>query len=173
VVTNHTIEQSVKPIFEKEISNWNDLKTLDSFLKRFEKASPNEVLSNALELNDLIRVLKDTVKPTIFKTPSFNARINILYNESLRLSDMTRIPAIKAAEVNEQADKILLAYSSLNSKINTVLSKKQFEDAIEIDAIYIGLDSTKIDSVSKKTIQTIKQDKFEDKLIRKSKNKNE
>ena len=44
------------------------------------------------------------------------------------------------------------AFSSINLKINTVLRKKQFEDAIDIDVSFIGLDTTKIDSVSKNAI---------------------
>jgi hypothetical protein len=168
LVSTYTIKDKIKSIFQKNISDWKELNTLDSFLDRFKKASPNEVLSNALELESLIKNLKDSIKPPLFKTPSFNARVNILYNESLRLSDMTKIPSIKAEEVKEQTNKILNAYSSMNSKINTVLSKKQFEDAIEIDGLLIGLDSTKIDSVSKKAIDLNRKQKFENKLLKKS-----
>lgn len=152
VVTEYSKIKAVDFSFKKEIENWNELKAVDNFLARFKKVSPNEVLSNALELQGLIEYLRDNEKPILFNNPSFNARINILYNETLRLSDMTSIPSIKADEVNLQTEKIIDAYSGVNSKINTVLSKKRFEDAIDVDVTFIGLDSTKMDSISRKTV---------------------
>ncbi|WP_146106929.1 hypothetical protein [Polaribacter porphyrae] len=168
IIVNHNFSVKVKPIFEQEIATWKELKILDSFLERFTKASPNEALSNAIELENLIKNVKDSVKPKLFDTPSFKARVNILHNESLRLSDMINIPSIKAKEVNEQTGKIVKAYDALISKINSVLSKKAFEDAIVIDAVFIGLDSTKIDSISKKTIELNRKEKYDEKFVKKN-----
>ena len=114
-----------------------------------------------MELESLVKSLKDSVKPSLFNVLAFKARINILHNETLRLSDMTFIPAIKATEVNVQTAKIISAFSAVNSKVNTILLKKRFEDAIEVDVKFIGLDSTQIDSVSKKAINK----KFEKRLL--------
>ena len=100
----------------------------------------------------MLRHLKDSLKPTIFDSPSFNARINVLFSEAERMADITFIPAIKTAEINEQVEKTLGAFSALNAKINTVLSQKKFEDAIGISTKFIGLDTTKMDRVSKKTV---------------------
>lgn len=153
VVKMHDATKEVLPVFEKEIEDWNTLKNTATFLERFKKASANEVLSNALEFKALTKSLRDSVKPKLFTLPAMQARINILHNESLRLADMTNIPAIAAEEVHEQTNKILSAYSSINEKVNTVLRKKQFEDAINVDVTFIGLDSTKIDTISKNSIQ--------------------
>lgn len=153
VEKKHVAIKKVKPAFKKQVENWEQLNTVSSFLSRFEKASPNEILGNALELESLVKTLKDTVKPPVFDGPSMQARIHILHNETLRLSDMTFIPAITAAEVHEQTNKIIHAFSAVNAKINTILQKKQFDDAIQIDVNFIGLDSTKIDSVSKISVQ--------------------
>ena len=142
----------VIPSFKKEVEDWTTLQNTEYFLERFKKGSANEILSNALEFKTITKALKDSIKPTLFSLPSVEARINILYNESLRLADMTYIPAITADEVHEQTNKIMDAFSSINLKINTVLRKKQFEDAIDIDVSFIGLDTTKIDSVSKNAI---------------------
>ena len=79
-------------------------------------------------------------------------RINVLYSEAERLADITFIPAIKTVEINEQVEKTLGAFSALNAKINTVLSQKKFEDAIGISPKFIGLDTTKMYRVSKKTV---------------------
>ncbi len=152
VVKKHNATVSVKPDFLKEVENWQELKEIDSFFVKFREISPNEALSNALELRDLVKSLKDSVTPSLFDTPSFKTRVNILYNESLRLADLTLISAIKATDINKQVDKTILAFSAVNTKINTTLTKKRFEDEIDIQFDFIGLDSTKIDTVSKKSI---------------------
>ena len=161
VVYEYSVIKNVRPIFKKDVEDWKELKSINEFLSRFKKVSPNEILSNALELEGLVKSLKDSVKPTLFDVASFNTRVNILYNETLRLSDMTTIPSIKAAEVNEQTEKIIDAFSAVNSKVSTILSKKRFEDAIEVDVKFIGLDSTKMDSVSRKSINLQRKEREE------------
>lgn len=163
VVQNYPTAKKISLIYKKEVNDWKELNTLDDFLGRFKKVSPKEILSNALEIEDLAKALKTAKKPALFDEPSLQARINILHNESLRLADMTNIPAIKAQEVNDQMKKVIDAFTAVNSKINTILSKKRFEDAVDIDVKYIGLDSTKIDSVSKKSINEKLQLKLEEK----------
>lgn len=153
VVKNYNVAEKINPLFLQDIEGWQELKAVDNFLLRFKKVSPNEILSNALELKGLVQALKEDVKPPLFENASFNTRINILQNETLRLADMTFIPAIKATEVTAQANKIINAYSAINSKINSILLKKGFEDDIDIDIAFIGLDSTKIDSISRKSIK--------------------
>jgi hypothetical protein len=149
--THHATE-NIKTIFLREVKDWEELKAIDSFFVKFRKISPNEILSNALELKDLIKNLKDSVKPKKFNILSLDARINILYTEGLRLADLTEIEAIKAAEVNTQLDKTMIAFSNVAIKINTILEKISFENEIDVKATFIGLDTTKIDAVSKKTI---------------------
>ena len=152
VVVQRPDLENVLPLFQPEIENWNEYKTLKSFLGRFKKASPKEVLSNSVELRDLVKSMKDSVKLEVLNNPSFETRVNIMYNESLRLADMNTIPAITANEVNAQIDKILEAFGAINAKINTIFSKKKFEDEITIDVSLIGLDTTKIDTISKNSI---------------------
>ena len=167
VVKEYGVTEKVNALFLKDVEDWQELKAVDDFLLRFKKASPNEVLSNALELESLVNSLKDSVKPELFDVPSFIARINILHNETLRLADMTFIAAIKAPEVTAQTEKIISAFSGVNSKVNTILSKKRFEAAIGTDINFIGLDSTKIDIVSKKSIKK----NFEGNLLNKKRSK--
>lgn len=152
-VQEYSSVKKVRATYNKDIEAWEELHAVDDFLDRFKKVSPKEVLGNALELQGLVKSLKDSVKPVLFDNASFKARVNIFYNETLRLSDMNSIPSISADEVNIQTEKIIDAFSAVNSKVNAILSKKRFEDAIDIDVKFIGLDSTKIDSVSKKAIK--------------------
>ena len=153
IVQTHNSVDLVMPQFQENIKDWESLNNVNAFLERFNKASANEVLSNSIELKSLSKALLDSVMPKEFKISSLKARINILYNESLRLEDMNDIPSISSKEVHEQTNKILDIFSSINSKINTVLRKKKFEEAIDVDVSYIGLDTTKIDSTSKKVIK--------------------
>ena len=154
----------IKLIFKTEINTWKEYQNLREFIKQFINSSSNESLSNALELKNLIKNIKDSSKPKGLKTSAFNARINILYNESLRLVDMSKIPAIKTDEVNLQVGKILTTFSYVNEKINTVFSQKAFEELVTIDTSYIGLDTTKVDSISKKKILSVEKKVFEEKI---------
>ena len=153
----HTPTENVLPMHLKEVKDWNALQDIDSFFVKFRKITPNEALSNAIELKDLIKRLNDSVKPKKFQTPSLTARINILYNEALRLADLTRIGAIKAQEVNTQVDKTMAAFSNINTKINSILAKIRFENEIDIDVTFIGLDTTRMDAFLKKPIKQIKE----------------
>jgi hypothetical protein len=152
----HTATENVLSTHLKEVKDWNELQDIDSFFVKFRKITPNEALSNAIELKDLIKHLNDSV-PEKFKIPSLTARINILYNEALRLADLTRIGAIKAQEVNIQVDKTMAAFSNINTKINSILAKIRFENEIDIDVTFIGLDTTKMDTFFNKPINQIKE----------------
>lgn len=152
VVVKHTIPHKIQTLFLEHTDNWKEYKLLEEFAEKFYQTSPNEALSNALEMKNLIASLKDSIKPDIFNTPSLHARINVLNSEAERLADITFIPAIKTKEINSQVEKTLHAFSALNSKINTLLSQKKFEDAIGISKDFIGLDTTKMDLVSRKTV---------------------
>lgn len=127
----YPVLETVKTSNEKEIVAWEYYTSVRDFLEKFKKISPNEALGNALELTSLVTAMKDSAKPKILDTQSLKARINLLENESLRLSDMTKIPAIKAEEVNAQIVKIFDAFSALNSKINTVFLQQNLSKDID------------------------------------------
>jgi hypothetical protein len=152
IAVAHLIPTKIKKTFLENIENWKEYKILEEFAVKFHQTSPNEALSNALEMKSLVTRLKDSIKPTNFNTPSFNARINVLFSEAERLADITFIPAIKTLEINEQVEKTLNAFSALNAKINTVLSQKKFEDAIGLSTNFIGLDTTKMDRISQRSV---------------------
>jgi hypothetical protein len=71
---------------------------------------------------------------------------------------MTYIPAMKAPEINDQVTKVLDVFSAVNSKINTVYAQQRFEESIDSDKFFVGLDTTKIDSVSKKRLRKEEND---------------
>ena len=49
------------------------------------------------------------------------------------------------------------AFSNINTKINTILAKMRFENEIDIDVTFIGLDTTKMDAFFNKPIKQIKE----------------
>jgi len=130
VVQKHAIHVSIESVSKKEIATWKEYSSLDSFLKQFAAISANEALNNALELADLVKNMKDSIRPKALINPAFRTRIHVLENETLRLKDMTYISAITANEVNSQVTKIVEAFAATNSKINTVYSQMELEKKI-------------------------------------------
>lgn len=137
----------------EETKKWKEYNDVTSFLARFKNASANQILTNAVELKKLANLMRDSIRVEMLKIQSFKARLNVFENEALRLADMTEIPAITPEEVHNQTNKLLYVYSSINDKINTIYQQKRLEDEIDVKDVFIGLDSTKIDSTSKKTIE--------------------
>lgn len=130
-IKKHVKISKIHAKYQTEIEEWQEYENLSFFLNQFASISPNDALNNSRELNDLAKNLVDGLKPVIFGTPAFNSRVNLLYNQTLRLFDMSSIPAIKANEVNNHIDKVLNAFSSINSKINTTLKQRELELSVE------------------------------------------
>ena len=130
-IKKHEKPSKIQAKYQPEIEEWQEYEDLSVFLNQYTSISPNDALNNSRELNEISKRVVDSLKPVIFETPAFNARVNLLYNETLRLFDMSSIPAIKANEVNNHVDKILTAFSSINSKINTTLKQRELELTVE------------------------------------------
>lgn len=146
---------TVKSKYKVHLVGWKHYKDLAEFIVKFQEVSPRNALSNSYELRDLVKDLKKNKPKKLFDTNAFKARVNILNNETLRLADISNIHAISAKEVNQQVAKVLMAFSSLNKKINEVYTRKDFEESIDVEDISVGLDSTKLDSVSLKSVKSI------------------
>jgi len=162
IVQKHLVNFSLESISKKEISTWKEYSAFNDFLNRFSSISANEALNNALELAELTKLLKDSIRPRDLGTPAFKTRINVLENEVLRLKDMTYISAISANEVNNQVAKILEAFAATNSKINTVYSQMALEKKIHSKNSIINLNVSK-----KKSIK--RQKKMEEKTPKRKK----
>ncbi len=134
VVTKHS---SVIPLVENskgKIQNWKEYQAVTDNLNKFSFISAKEALNNALTLNELVRFLKDSIRPKELLTLSFRTRVNVLENETLRLKDMTfLLSAIKADEINQQVEKILAAFSATNSKINAVYNQLEIDEKINLE----------------------------------------
>ena len=129
-VKKHNQVSKIQSKFEMDIDSWIEYENLAIFLQQYTAISPNDALNNSRELNDITKSIIDSVQPQFLETAAFKARLNLLYNETLRLYDMSSIPAIKATEVNHQVANILNAFSSVNFKINTILTQSELEKNI-------------------------------------------
>ncbi len=136
ISVKHADYSKIKEDYVKEIKPWKEYFVVEDFLQELKNTTPTEALNNALELKTLTKQLKDSLNIEILKTPAFKARINVFENETLRLADMTFIPSISADEVNNQVEKIMVIFGSMNDKINTVYTKKKFDSEINIDSLF-------------------------------------
>ena len=133
-VKKHTIKSDLDKISQKNILNWKEYRSVADNIKKFSSISANEALNNAIQLANLVKLMKDSIRPKDLINPSFRTRVNVLENEALRLKDMTFISSITSKEVNQQVDKIMAAFSATNSKINTVYSQLEVEKEIQINS---------------------------------------
>ena len=152
VNTKHSKILPIKDIFKKEVESWEELNSIETFLDRFKNISVNEALGSASDLTELAKSLKDSVIPNKFDKTSFKARVNIFYNETLRLADIYTIEDITIKEASDQIEKVIATYSAINTKINSILEEERLERLIDINLEKVALDTTKIDAITKKTL---------------------
>ncbi|MGV6844903.1 MAG: hypothetical protein ACWA42_02100 [Lutibacter sp.] len=151
------------PKAKKELQKDKQYLALDDFITQFYNISTNEALSNAKELNDLVKTFKDSLTLKTINKPSVIARINVLYSESLRLSDMESIAAIHPNEIKQQVAQIMEVYSSLNAKINTLYKTIALQSKLQTDTEkLIKIEAKKV--VKKFKIQNNTQNKRKGKI---------
>lgn len=143
VAVKHKKPHQLEVSNQEKINSWKEYTDINEFLVRFESISPSQALNNALELKDLSKKLKDSLKLDNLKNTSLKARLNVLENEVLRLADMADIAAITPKEVNLQVDKIFLVFGSLNAKINAHYKQKKLEKELDLDN-FLKLDSSEV-----------------------------
>jgi len=121
------IGEILSPDAKVKVENWKEYQQLDQLLERFYSISPNQALNLSKELSTTTKQLKDSIKIKRFKQLDIGIRINVLHNNALRLADMSTIPTIKPAEVQDETQNILDAFSALNSKINNLTKQEKIE----------------------------------------------
>lgn len=146
----HSKITPIKEAFKKDTENWEELNSLETFLNQFENISVNEALGSASDLSELAKSLRDSVIPDKFNKAPFKARINIFYNETLRLADIYTIEDVTVKEANNQIEKVIATYSAINTKINSVLEEERLESLIDINLQNIALDTAEINAITKK-----------------------
>ncbi|MBP8792686.1 MAG: hypothetical protein KBH29_05860 [Lutibacter sp.] len=130
---SNSIGETLIPSAKLDIDKWKEYEEVDKFMLKFYSVSKLEALSNAQELADLVKLMKDSIRVRKLDEPSTISRINVLYNETLRLADMANIPSIKKEEVKVEVKKILELFTAFNVKINTIYKAEEVQNALEID----------------------------------------
>lgn len=163
--TKHVQIEMIKANTAKKIDDWQEYRAVNDFLNQYKSISPSEALNNSRELNSLVQSLKDSVKPDFLELDAFKARVNLLYNETLRLNDMSSISSIKYDEVNEQVSKVIHAFSSVNSKINTLVQQADLDAQVNDPKFGLRLkDSLSIERAEKLEVE--EDQTFNDKQMR-------
>lgn len=130
---SNQLGETLIPRAKEDMSKWKEYENVDEFMLKFYSVTSLEALSNAQELSDLVKLMKDTIRVEKLKELNVVSRFNVLYSETLRLADMASIPSIKKEEVKEEVGRVLELYAALNSKINTIYKTEDVQNSIEID----------------------------------------
>ena len=152
-IKKHVIKTGLEKSGKDTINSWKEYVFVADDLKKFTSISANEALNNALQLANLVKQMKDSIRPVDLINLSFRTRVNVLENETLRLKDMTFISSITAKEVHQQVDKILEAFSATNSKINVVYSQLEVEKEINGESPINTIKKTDISNPKKNSIK--------------------
>ena len=127
--TNH-IEVQLNAKTKKEVEDWTEYQKMNNFIRQYHSISKIDALFNANELSELAQQLKDTIRVEKFKIPSVKIRLNVLYTETLRLSDMASISSISEDEIINENENILNAFSALNLKLNNIINQEILNEDI-------------------------------------------
>jgi len=127
------IGETLIPEAKTAMDNWKEYRDVDELILKYYSITNLEALSNAQELAELVKRLKDSLRVEKLQKANIIARINVLHNETLRLADMANIPSISKAEVKDEVSNIVSIYSAINSKINTIYQAETLQNALEVD----------------------------------------
>jgi hypothetical protein len=131
----NTIGETLIPNAKSALEDWKEYNNVDEFVLKYYNISILEALTNAQELSDLVKAMRDTIRVDKLDQLNVIARFNVLHNETLRLADMANIPSIKDEEVKEEVTKILEVFSAVNSKINTIYKAEDIQNSLEDDTV--------------------------------------
>ncbi len=136
----------LNPASKEMVATWPEYQKFDELISQYQETSMNEALLNSIELSELARQLKDSVRIEKLDIPEVKIRLNVLYSETLRLADMSTIPTITEALVAQENNNVIDAYSALNIKINNMTAQDELNEEIStfVDEV---LDEPKQDSL--------------------------
>lgn len=115
---------------ESLVKDWQEYQKYDELISQYQEISMSDALLNSMELLDLAKQLKDSIRVDKLNIPAVKIRLNVVLNESMRLADMSTIPTISPAEVLAENNNIINAFSALNLKINNMNSKERINSMI-------------------------------------------
>ncbi len=129
------------------VKTWPEYQNFNDLINQYQEITVSEALLNSVELSELAKHLRDSIRVEKLNIPEVKIRLNVLYSETLRLADMSSIPTISQASVEQENNNMVDAFSALNLKINNMNLQEELNSEISkfIDEV---LESPTIDSSS-------------------------
>lgn len=127
------LKVTLSKISREAVKDWEEFTEVDDFMLNYYGITPSDALSLSAELNDLVTLMRDSVRVEKLNIANVSSRLNVLQNETLRLKDMSTISSISEAEVTQEVHSILEVYDSFLSRINTIYRAEELQKALEFD----------------------------------------
>lgn len=141
VLVFDSISMSI-PSQNDSLADWKGYQKVKEGLLKFKKTTPNEVLVGAEEFVGNVKVMNDSITISLLDERSLKARINALYNQSLRLQEMKDIPSITVEEIEKQTKGLFSIFRMINHKIDAIYKQEEFEkELLEDDFFFSKMDS--------------------------------
>ena len=125
-----SIGETLSPGAKKKVESWTEYQQLDQLLSSFYSSTHHEVLNLSKELSTTTQRLKDSINIERFKQADIGIRINVIHTIALRLQDLSNIQNSSSSEINNETQRVLDAFSALNSKINNIANQESLEAAL-------------------------------------------
>jgi len=127
------------------VKTWPEYQNFNDLISQYQEITVSEALLNSVELSELAKHLRDSIRVGKLNIPEVKIRLNVLYSETLRLADMSSIPTISQESVEQENNNMVNAFSALNLKINNMNLQDELNSEISkfIDEV---LESPTIDS---------------------------
>jgi len=144
-----SIKEQLSVEAKESLRNWVGFQNFAVEMERYTSVTKSQALENAKQLSLLIKKVSDSIKVDELERPDIRIRLNVMYNHSLRLDDMSTITSITDKEVSQEVENMLLAYSSINEKINLIYKIAEYEEKYS-DEKRMAIDSiAEVDSKDK------------------------
>lgn len=127
------INITLSRVSREAIKDWSEFEEVDDFIINYYNISVSDALSLSSELNDLVTLMRDSIRVEKLRIAPINSRLNVLQNETLRLRDMSKISSITSEEVTKEVKSILEVYDSFLSRINTIYKAEELQKRLEFD----------------------------------------
>ena len=128
---SHSIGEVLSPEAREIVDSWKEYTQIENMMVDYYNISIEEAIINAQELSNATLQFKDSIRVDRFKEPDLKMRLNILNNIALRLNDMGQIPQISGEEVKNEVSNLVRVFSSINSKLNNILSQENLEKELK------------------------------------------
>lgn len=116
--------------YKDSIKDWKNYYKVQDVLTSIAKTSPNNVLSASDDLVEKIIAMQKKIPVVALRSKGIKARLNALYNQSLRLKEMSTIPAITVDEISQQTAGLFVIFRTIEKKIDAIYEQVNFEQEL-------------------------------------------